>query len=71
MSTTPATRSVHGAPYAPPARAALLSEGLQCIVAGRPLPEALRPAAVSFPAVATVADGIAHILAGPGAHRPG
>ena len=65
MSITTTHRIVEGATYVPPVRDELLAEGLRSLVAGRPLPEALRPAPRPFAAVATVADGIARILAGP------
>ena len=69
MSDTSVSPIVGGAAYAPPVRAELLAEGLRCIVAGRALPEALRPARAPFPAVATVAEGIARILDGPSTGR--
>jgi hypothetical protein len=59
------------APYAPPAPAAspdaATVEAIDCILHGRPLPTALRPATVFVPRPATTAEGIARILAG----RPG
>ena len=70
MSNTTEPRTTDGSAYVPPVREALLAEGLRCIVAGRPLPEALRPASAPFPAVASVAEGIARILAGPAARSP-
>jgi hypothetical protein len=70
MSNTTELRTTDGTAYVPPVREALLAEGLRCVVAGRPLPEALRPASAPFPAVATVAEGIARILAGPAARPP-
>ena len=65
MSNATTTRTVDRATYLAPTRADLLADGLRCIVAGRPLPEALRPAPVALPAAATVHEGIARILAGP------
>ena len=49
MSITTTHRIVEGATYVPPVRDELLAEGLRSIVAGRPLPEALRPAPRPFP----------------------
>lgn len=65
MSNATTPRTVDRVRYLAPIRAELLADGLRCIVAGRPLPEALRPAPVALPAAATVHDGIARILAGP------
>lgn len=69
MPTASVSRSAPHADYAPPARADLLQEGLRCVVAGRPLPAALRPTPAPIPTVASVAEGIAWILAGPAERR--
>ena len=65
MSNATTTRNADGATYLPPTRDELLADGLRCIVAGHPLPEALRPAPFALPTPATVEEGITRILAGP------
>ena len=47
-------------------RQALATEALQCIIAGRPLPERVRPAELPLAAAPmSVEAGIARILGGP------
>ena len=45
-------------------RAELLAEALGCIITGRPLPEAVRPAPFTAVAVGSVQEGIGRIVAG-------
>jgi hypothetical protein len=45
-------------------RAALLAEALTCIITGRPLPEAVRPAPFTMTAVGSVQEGIGRIVGG-------
>ncbi len=65
--------SVHPSPYAAsytrPAAEAEVAEALGCIIAGRPLPERLRAPRYESSCPATVAAGVARILACPGAAR--
>ena len=50
--------------YVPPAdRQALIAEAIGCIITGRPLPAHLAPQPVAIARPATVAEGIARILA--------
>jgi len=64
--TTRTTRR-DAATYAPAASPQqLITEGLDCIINGRPYPAHLQPAPVTAPSPATVEEGIAAILAGPG-----
>ena len=54
--------------YSPPAtRDALMAEAFACILSGRPLPEALRPAPAALTRPASVEEGCRRILGGPGA----
>jgi len=64
---TPATdRDARATIYAPPGpeRDALLAECIGSILAGRPLPEAVRPRAAAVERPASVYVGISRILAG-------
>ena len=70
MSTIDAPRARRaGTMFLPPDRRALLEDALRCIVDGRPLPAAVRPAATTAPFARTVADGLAAICRGPAAFR--
>ena len=62
-----ARRSVDYEPPSPDARAALTTECLLAILAGRPFPEAARPIAQPVTRPMSVRENIARILRGPGA----
>lgn len=54
------------ATYAPAASTQpQITEGLDCIINGRPYPAHLQPVAIVAPCPATVEEGVAAILAGP------
>ena len=56
------------APYAPAAGSQqLITEGLDCIINGRPYPAHLQPVSIVAPCPGTVEEGITAILAGPAA----
>jgi hypothetical protein len=68
MSTTLDTRRPSTTIYAPPGtRDEIIAEAIGCILAGRPLPEQLRPPASHTWRPATSEAAFARILAGPGA----
>ncbi len=66
---TGAHTSPYAGAYTPPAAEAAVAEALGCIIAGRPLPERLRAPRYEPSCPATVAAGIARILASPRAAR--
>ncbi len=51
----------------PASREEILADAINCILAGRPLPEWLRAPVLAASRPATCAEGIARIMAGPGA----
>ena len=65
---TTQTNRRDAATYAPaPSTQPLITEGLDCIINGRPYPAHLQPVAIAAPCPATTEQGIAAILAGPAA----